>query len=477
MNRRTEQDGEPTPDDAPGSAAEGSRGSHAREASRFDPGLPGDDGSGAYEGGEATSLPQPGDVIAGKYRVQELLGHGGMGAVFGAIHLVSGKHVALKWMLRSSSRERERSRFVREARVAARVDHPNVVDVYDIGQDGDRGLYLVMQLLRGESLAARIDRGRMEIVETIDLLVQAMRGVAAVHAAGVIHRDLKPDNIFLCGPREDGSFDAKVLDFGISAVTGRDMSDVTLTRDGAILGTPCYMSPEQLRDSRAIDVRADVYAFGVILFEALTGEVPFRSSSHNGLVFEIFTNRPPSPRTLRSELAPGLAKVILRALEKERDARFPSVDALIEALVPYGSGARRPLPRRTQARSWIWAACGTALLLLGGVASYASMRVPRAVTPAPKVEAAAPQVEVEAPKLEARKLEAPKLEASKAMEGPSAAPVPVVKRVMRAPLKPARPAGVITLDAGLESTPQPSSTPAPRVVKPARSGTISLEDI
>jgi eukaryotic-like serine/threonine-protein kinase len=471
MNRRTEQDGERTPDHGAGSAADRSRGSHAREASRIDQGLSGDDGSDAYDGGEATSLPQPGDVIAGKYRVQELLGHGGMGAVFGAIHLVSGKHVALKWMLRSSSRERERSRFVREARVAARVDHPNVVDVYDIGQDGDRGLYLVMQLLRGESLAARIDRGRMEIVETIDLLVQAMRGVAAVHAAGVIHRDLKPDNIFLCGPREDGSFDAKVLDFGISAVTGRDLSDVTLTRDGAILGTPCYMSPEQLRDSRAIDVRADVYAFGVILFEALTGEVPFRSNSHNGLVFEIFTNRPPSPRTLRSELAPGLAKVILRALEKERDARFPSVDALIDALVPYGSGARRSLPPQTQARGWIWVACGVALLVLGSLASYAYKSVPRAAPLAPRVEVSAPQVELLAPQVET-----PKLEAPKAVQVP-APPLPTAKPLLRAPIKLARPANLMALDAGLASPPQPRGNPEPRVVKPARSGTISLEDI
>jgi serine/threonine-protein kinase len=154
-----------------------------------------------------------------------------------------------------------------------------VVDVYDIGQQGDGGLYLVMQLLRGESLRAHVARGLGTVAETVDLLLPAMRGVAAVHAAGVIHRDLKPDNIFLCEPRAGKVPEAKVLDFGISAVAASEMNDATLTRDGALLGTPAYMSPEQLHDSRQVDARTDVYAFGVILYEALTGTQPFGADS------------------------------------------------------------------------------------------------------------------------------------------------------------------------------------------------------
>lgn len=276
-------------------------------------------------------LPAPGEVIAGKYRIEAKLGQGGMGAVYRAIHLISGKQVALKWMLSGCSDAHARSRFVREARVAARIDHPNVVDIFDIGQDGDRGLYMVMQLLRGESLGQRLAKGKLGVAETIDLLLPAMRGVAAVHAAGVIHRDLKPDNIFLCESAA-GRGEAKVLDFGISAVATHEEGDPTLTRDGALVGTPAYMSPEQIQDPRAVDARTDVYSFGVILYETLTGQQPFRAASHHGLVLAILEGSLQDPRQLRADLPDAVVAVVQRALARRREDRFPDVEALIDAL-------------------------------------------------------------------------------------------------------------------------------------------------
>jgi serine/threonine protein kinase len=238
-------------------------------------------------------------------------------------------------MLSACSDTRARTRFVREARAAARIDHRNVVDIYDIGQDGDRGLYMVMQLLRGESLAKRLSRGRLGIEETVELLLPAMRGVAAVHAAGVVHRDLKPDNIFLCEAPLGLRDDAKVLDFGISSMSAQEDADPTLTRDGALVGTLAYMSPEQIQNSRAVDARTDVYAFGVILYEALTGRKPFRADTHNALVLAIIAGNPRDPREHRVDLPEGLAKVVLRALCNNCEDRFPDVQSLIDALTAH----------------------------------------------------------------------------------------------------------------------------------------------
>jgi serine/threonine-protein kinase len=314
-------------------------------------------------------LPRVGQIIGGKYRVEERLGGGGMGAVFRATHLVSEKPVALKWMLRSTADEHARRRFVREARVAGRIDHPNVVDVYDVGEEGDGG-YLVMELLRGEALRARFARGPLQVTELTDLLLPAMRGVSAVHQAGVIHRDLKPDNIFLCKGPDGSPREAKVLDFGISAMTSCDPNDPTLTKDGAVLGTPAYMSPEQVQSASDSDARSDVYSFGVILYEGLTGRLPFEASSYNGLILAIVHDQPKPPTELRRDLPPQLAAIVLRALAKQREDRYPSLESLIAALLPYSStrdvdsAARVVVPAlRPKRRHWrVWALVGGALI-------------------------------------------------------------------------------------------------------------------
>jgi serine/threonine protein kinase len=406
-------------------------------------------------------LPRNGDVIAGKYRIEQLLGRGGMGAVFSAVHLISGKPVAIKWMLRAMGHEQARSRFLREARAAARVDHPHVVDVYDIGQDGDRGLYLVMQLLRGESLAQRLERGPLPYAEAVEWLLPAMRGVSAVHEAGVIHRDLKPDNIFLCASRKGDPPEAKVLDFGISAVHAQEGKDVTLTREGIVLGTPAYMPPEQLHDSRNVDARADVYAFGVILYEAITGKPPFTADSHNGLVLAIVTGAPMPPGNLIPALPHGLTRVIMRAMAKRRDDRYPDVASLIEALTPYAS-ALRPAARPR----WPLMVAVAALVVALALAYW----TPWSAREAPVAPAAAP-IASKVPVAPVSASPPPPLEAR-----PEPPPEPEVQ-----PPKP-RKKRVLSAPAPAESLPPPANVlpvpdAPPRAPRAPRTGRISLDEL
>jgi serine/threonine protein kinase len=317
-------------------------------------------------------LPRLGQVIGEKYRLDARLGRGGMGVVFRATHLVSHKPVALKWMLRSITDGTAHRRLLREALAAGRIDHPNVVDIYDVGQEGVSA-YLVMELLHGEALRARLDRGRLESSEAIELLLPALRGVSAAHRAGVIHRDLKPDNIFLCTDPDGTKREAKVLDFGVSAVIATSALDPTLTDSATILGTPAYMSPEQLVSAQETDERTDVYAFGVMLYEALTGQLPFVADSYSGLVLAVAHDSPKPPRALCPDIPRELEGVILQALSKQLEDRPQTIDALHDLLAPFG----RPRPRtddrsapsRTRARhnlSWLptVVACMLAVALL-----------------------------------------------------------------------------------------------------------------
>lgn len=285
------------------------------------------------------ALPRPGQVISGKYRIEAELGRGGMGAVFRARHVISEKPVALKWMLRPLSEPATRRRYTREARALGRIDHPNVVDVYDIGEDGEGG-YLVMELLRGESLRERVARGPLAVAEAVDLLIPAMHGVSTAHRVGVIHRDLKPDNVFLCDAG-GGVPQAKVLDFGVSTITGpRETVQTTLTRDGMVVGTPAYMPKEQLEHPGEIDERADVYALGVVLYHAVTGKLPFDADSYNALVLAIANRAPTPPSRYRPDLPVGFETVVLRAIAKQPEDRFANVEAFIAALGPFGSTSR-----------------------------------------------------------------------------------------------------------------------------------------
>jgi eukaryotic-like serine/threonine-protein kinase len=282
-------------------------------------------------------LPRAGRVVASKYRVDELMARGGMGAVYSATHVVTGKRVAIKWMLPTLDQvPAATERFVREAQATARIDHPNVVDIYDVGQESS-SVYLVMELLQGETLRAFMRHGVLSPAHAIALLMPALRGVAAAHSHGVIHRDLKPDNIFLCvGPGGEAR-EAKVLDFGISKIAS-DARDNALTQSGTVLGTPYYMAPEQVRGLRDIDTRVDIYAFGVILYELLSGRRPFEADSYNGLILMIATERPAPLHAVNTDVPIALSHVVHKAMARSLDERFQSVADLARALEPFSAG-------------------------------------------------------------------------------------------------------------------------------------------
>jgi serine/threonine-protein kinase len=293
------------------------------------------------------SMPRVGDVIAGKYTIEQLIGVGGMGAVFSALHKFTGKRVALKWMLPELARDSDAvQRFMREAHASGRINHPNVVDVYDVGQHED-SFFLVMEYLHGEPLTSALNRRDMTPSETLELLLPAMRGVAAAHRQGVVHRDLKPDNIFLSYEEDGVRRQPKVLDFGISKLSNDGSGiDMRLTRTGAVVGTPYYMSPEQIRGLAGLDKRADIYSFGVILYESLTGRVPFHADTYGALVLEIATGTAPPPHELVPGLPVELAMIVMRAMAREAGQRFQDMESLVRALEPYAGPQAVRMERR-----------------------------------------------------------------------------------------------------------------------------------
>ena len=283
---------------------------------------------------EGTGLPVVGAEIAGKYRVEGVLGQGGMGAVYVARNVMTGKRVAIKWLLPEHAASNTRERLLREAQIASSIDHPNVVDIYDVGEH-QGGLFLVMEYLRGKPLSDLLaERGRMDPDELIATLVPAMRGVHAAHMAGVIHRDLKPENIILS--ESDGQIVPKVVDFGVSKMIGASsVPNASLTRTGALVGTPHYMALEQVDGSNDIDARTDVYAFGVLLYRALTGHYPFDGTSLGEVILKIGTKDAVPMRMLRPDLPPALDSVVLRALSRDRGKRFQDLEDLARSLVQF----------------------------------------------------------------------------------------------------------------------------------------------
>lgn len=285
------------------------------------------------------ALPNIGDLIGDKYEVVRVLGQGGMGAVFEGVHRLTGKRFAIKWMLPSISGSADAiKRFIREAQVAGRVEHPNVVEVYDLGQQ-DGSCYMVMELLQGESMRELLERrGRLDETSAAQLLIPVLRGLASAHAAGVIHRDLKPENIFLAQD-QTGAVIPKVLDFGISKLSSASgQVTVGLTRLGQVMGTPHYMPPEQLR-GETVDHRVDVYAMGVILYQAVSGQLPFPSDTFGELVIQIATTTAP-PLAGRSGVSAEFASLVERAMARSAGDRFQSAAELALALEAFGGGVR-----------------------------------------------------------------------------------------------------------------------------------------
>jgi serine/threonine-protein kinase len=288
-----------------------------------------------------STLPQPGDEILGKYRVEEILGQGGMGVVYAARHGMLKQRVAMKFLRPEAVLKRDAlPRFVREARAAASIESEHVARVLDAGVL-DNGLpYMVLEYLHGLDLARLLgERGPLPVAQVADYLLQAIEGIAHAHALGIVHRDLKPSNLFLAR-RPDGSSRIKVLDFGISkAKRGLLDIDVELTRTNSVLGTPVYMAPEQLKNAKGVDHRADIWALGIIAYELLTGTLPFRADNALDLFRAIEDCDPDSLRGRRPELAayPDLETMLIGCLRRERTERFQSVTELACALAAFGT--------------------------------------------------------------------------------------------------------------------------------------------
>jgi len=293
---------------------------------------------------KGAALPEPGDTVAEKYRIECTIGTGGMSVVYGATHVITGRRFAIKWMCPEPGNDTREStqRFIREAQVAGRFAHPNVVEVYDVGQV-DGAYFMVMEWLEGESLAARLDRdGPLSFSEACDLLIPCMYGIDDAHNAGIVHRDLKPANIFLCPATRHSPARAKVLDFGIAKLMDharRDSSpedqngkfNPVVTQVGTLMGTPYYLAPEQLRNHPA-DARTDVYAFGVMLYQVFAGRVPFTGNSFADLVVQISSFTPRSLREIAPSLPARVEQVVARAMARDPDLRYQELRSLAGAL-------------------------------------------------------------------------------------------------------------------------------------------------
>ncbi|MBW2454892.1 MAG: serine/threonine protein kinase [Deltaproteobacteria bacterium] len=282
-----------------------------------------------------------GDILAGKYRVERVLGVGGMGIVVAATHIDLDELRAIKFM-RSQARAsvEAETRFLREARSSAKLKSEHVVRVHDMGRLDGGEPYLVMEFLEGLDLKAIIKRSQaVAVVQATDYLVQACEALAEAHAAGIIHRDLKPSNLFVT-TGNDGRPCIKVLDFGISKLTGAlaESSGMDLTQASSVMGSPLYMSPEQMESARDIDARADIWSLGVILYETLTRTRPFSGTTVTAVTMSVAKDDVVPPSKRRPEIPALLELVILRCLEKDRTGRYDDVLELAEALAPFASG-------------------------------------------------------------------------------------------------------------------------------------------
>lgn len=361
-----------------------------------------------------------GATLAGRYRVTARIGLGGMGAVYRGTHAVIGREVAIKVLHERYAERREvAARLMNEARLASAIRNEHIVDIFDFGETGDGRTFVVMELLAGESLAQLLRReGPLREERAVDIALQAADALGAAHARGIVHRDVKPENLFVA--RREGAEDdeagrdfVKVLDFGISKAMRADDELGRLTQTGMVLGTPLYMSPEQARGDEDIDHRIDVYALGVILYECLTGEVPFRGSNYLGILADVRTRDAVPPRELRPELSPAVERVVLRAMAKERAQRYPSMAELATALrrardgepldepeATHEPGALPPARLRRKRRVLLGTIAAIALVVASGTALLARHALaPATISPVPaaKSPASAPSPPVAAP--------------------------------------------------------------------------------
>ena len=276
----------------------------------------------------------PGSVLAGKYRVERIIGQGGMGLVVEARHIALDERIALKFLLPEYAHHPEAApRFMREARIAAKIKSEHVVRVSDVGTLDSGAPYMLMEYLEGADLAKTLEKlGVLPVDDAIDYILQGCEAIAEAHQHGIVHRDLKPANLFL-SKRPDGTPIVKVLDFGISKINGGGVDNLTKTT--AAMGSALYMSPEQMQQTRAVDHRTDIYALGIALYELLAGKQPYYADTLPQLCAEILTGTPTPIRSIRPEITDDLAQVIEKAYARDKGQRHQSVAELVIALAPY----------------------------------------------------------------------------------------------------------------------------------------------
>ena len=289
----------------------------------------------------ADSPVAEGQILAGKYRVERVLGSGGMGVVVAAWHLELEQRVAMKFLHPLAlERTDTAERFRREARSAAKIRSEHVARVIDVGVMEGGVPYMVMEYLEGHDISDEMAKvGMLPIEDAVDYVLQAIEALAEAHAAGIVHRDLKPANLFIA-TRADGSRIVKVLDFGISkSLLGASVAELSLTRTSVLIGSPLYMSPEQMRSAKDVDTRTDIWSLGVILYEMITGRPPYTGDSIPALCASLLSDVPVSMRAIRADVPGELEDVIMHCLAKDRQQRFGTVSELARALAPFGSAS------------------------------------------------------------------------------------------------------------------------------------------
>jgi eukaryotic-like serine/threonine-protein kinase len=293
---------------------------------------------------------RPGDIIKGKYRVDRMLGEGGMGVVVAAHHLALDQRVAIKLLqpaLLAVLAVVER--FAREARAASKIESDHVARVTDVDALDDGTPFMVMEYLDGHDLSIVRERGLgVPIPTAVGYVLEACEAIGEAHRRGIVHRDIKPANLFV-SKKSDGRSRVKVLDFGISKIGVGEATSPKVTSTGAVMGSAEYMSPEQMLSTRDVDARTDIWALGVTLYELLTGRVPFSGETVTQIYTIVMTTTPTPPSALRADVPPGLDAVILRCLARDREARYGSIAELTAALAPYGAGAGQPVSRGSMA--------------------------------------------------------------------------------------------------------------------------------
>ena len=282
-----------------------------------------------------------GRTIAGRYKLVKCIGQGGMGTIFEAEHTLIGSKVAVKLLHEAFAEQREPvQRLYREARATGSIGHPNIIKVHDVGETSEGVPFLVMELLEGTSLGDHIEKhGPQPIWFVLEVAEQLLSALHAAHEAGIIHRDLKSDNVFLLRDAE-GALKIKILDFGISKFVDPEFENMKLTQTGSVLGTPYDMSPEQASGKKDLDRRIDIYSAGVILYECLLGAIPHSASNYNALLIQIITQDVEPFRRIRPDVPEKLELAVLRALARRRDDRWPTAMEFLEAIV----ALRRSLP-------------------------------------------------------------------------------------------------------------------------------------